>query len=178
MSDVTVETTRAITPVGVGRLDYTNLIEFSVVHEMGVAGKALSGRQYRAFYAVRWVGLPAIVSPFVYSMPLAFLVDGIPTYLAPKTPYVFYNVYGTADRNAMTVVCFNRYLTWADYLTQTLAEQYGCDFGYGSAHLGYSKGIPTIENNVYGVWIAEQSGLPFNYNLALHAFVAGQEELP
>jgi len=162
--------TMILTPTGVGRKDYSEDIQYSVEQQ-------IRSLQQRFFYSVKYINLTGLVYPNVYEAPLSFLVDSILQNTAPKKPYLFYLVEVSSERNALVVVAFNRYASYADYLAGIVAEHLGTVFGYGVAKLSLTKGLPTLEGSVYTVQFAELCGLNFNMDVTLHGLIGGPEEV-
>lgn len=163
--------TMTVTTTGVGRKDWSQSVEYSVEQQ-------IRSLQERFFYSVRYTGLAGITYPNVYESPLAFLVNGTLQNVAPTVkPWVFYLVEVSSDRNALVVVALNRYGSYADYLSGTIAERFGTAFGYGIATLIFTKGIPTTPGSVYAIQYGELCGLEFNMDVTLHGLIGGQEEV-
>lgn len=159
---------------GVGRKDYSQNIEYSVERE-------LRSLQERFFYSYQFTGLTALVFPDVYESALQFLVNGALQYEAPpQNPWMFYLVEATGHVNSLTVITFNRYLSYTDYLAGTVHERLGTSFGFLStndAKLELTKGIPTVAGSVYSVQYGVYSGGAFDLDLVIHGLIGGQEDM-
>lgn len=160
-----------ITPTGVGRKDWTQQVEVSVEQQ-------LRSLQQRFFYSVHYTGLAGVVFPNVYESPLSFLVNGVLQNTAPTTrPWMFYLCEVSTDKNCLCVIAFNRYNSYSDYLAGNVAEHLGTAYGYGSAKLIFTKGIPTTPGSVYTIQYAELCGVVFNMDVTIHGLIGGPEQL-
>lgn len=161
----------AVSPDGVGRKDYSQNIEYSVEKE-------LRSLQERFFFSYQFTGLAALVFPDVYESLLQFLVGNTLQYEAPSTnPWMFYLSEITAHTNNLVVVTLNRYASYDDYLSGTVAERLGTMFGFLEAKMELTKGIPTVAGSLYSIQYGVYSGAPFDLELVIHGLIGGQEDL-
>ena len=168
-----METLR-VTTRGVGRKDYSENVEVATAPFIR---RGTPSWQQRFFYSVRYTALDGLTFPDVYEVLLSFLVDNALQFTAPSRPYLFYLVSISSDRNALVGMALNRYASLADYQAGNITEHAGQAYGYGKASLQYKKGIPTVEGNVYTVYIGDWLGTPFNLNLVIHGLIGGVEEV-
>ena len=140
---------RDATPViarGVGRRDYTENVERSTQPFV-----TMTQRQDRFNFAGMW-NLTTRTYPSSFVWPFFMpQEDGSWELEASTIVAHFFEIGISLTTNHLCVIGLIRYASEADYDASNIAERFPQLFGYGSAKVRYSKGIPTSEGSVYAI---------------------------
>lgn len=127
----------SVTPIGVGRKDYSQSIEMAVEPE-------IRSHLYRYNWAVESapVGDPdALVTypwPDLHRVQLYFMdrAGNLIGYVPSDVKYLIYNIFTSGNYNALTIAALYKYTYPDDVYVETVTEV----FGYGDAKVPIARG--------------------------------------
>ena len=136
----------AVAAKGVGRRDYTGLIEHASVSSY----RSFQTRANSSIIATQLV-YPAIGSAH------AGVLSFYGALSAPSYPFYYYHLSVTGELDALTLIGLYRFASIADLFAWNWDEWYGDAWGYHKAELDYANGIRTEEGKLYAVMYAQYS---------------------
>lgn len=151
--------TFTVTPIGVGRPDYSQNVELAVERE-------IRSHLYRYNWTIEST-LATLVYPQAHTILLQFL-DGagnLLNYVPSDIKYLIYDIYVSGDYNALTLAGLYIFSYPAYALLETVAEV----FGYGKASIELARGHPCVPGRAYTVALNQWSEhATFNGSFIVH----------
>jgi len=142
-----VQTTEFIAKArGVGRKDYSKLIEYSVTPYI-TPTRTQSWLRVHSIYNLMYIPFPnswEVLLPMVQP-------GGTWDWLASYIPSAYYNLELITNTNSLCYLAYQSYASIADYFADIIHQRIGETFGYGGAKILWPKGAVTQEGYLYSV---------------------------